>query len=290
VKGIEEAIWVTVKGALDEDRAFDDITTSLLVPSDMIGEAVIMAREDGVISGQRCAEAVFGMMDGGVEYLAAVHDGEKVKREEKVATIRGMLASIISAERTVLNLLGHLSGIATLTSKYAGLVSGAGVSVLDTRKTLPGLRQLEKLAVLDGGGKNHRQDLGSYILVKENHIAAAGGIASAARRMGEKLCESEIEVTSIKELRELEEFRPARVMLDNFTPGDVREAISLIDGWEGERPEIEVSGGITLDNIASYSIQGVDFISTGSITASARTLDMSLLVSIERELEQDGHD
>ncbi|MCK4538115.1 MAG: carboxylating nicotinate-nucleotide diphosphorylase [Candidatus Krumholzibacteria bacterium] len=288
--GIEETLSVTVKAALDEDRAFDDITTSLLVPRGMMGEAVIIAREDGVISGQLCARTAFELVDGGLEYLPAVPDGKEVNAGEKVATIRGRLASILSAERTALNLLGHLSGVATLTSKYVGLISGSGVSVLDTRKTLPGLRQVEKQAVVDGGGKNHRPDLASYILVKENHIAAAGGIASAAALMGEKLGESEIEVTSIEELRELEQFRPSRVMLDNFEPGGIRDAISLIDGWEGERPEIEVSGGITLDNIGSYSIEGVDFISTGSITASARALDLSLLVSIDSEWEQDGHD
>ncbi|MBU8920843.1 MAG: carboxylating nicotinate-nucleotide diphosphorylase [Bacteroidales bacterium] len=286
--GIEEAIRVTVKAALDEDLAFDDITTSLLVPAGIMGEAVIIARESGVISGQLCARMAFDLVDGSLEYLPTVPDGKGVNVGEKVAVIRGRLASILSAERTALNLLGHLSGVATITSKFVGLVSEAGVTILDTRKTLPGLRHIEKQAVVDGGGKNHRPDLASYILVKENHIESAGGIASVAELLGEKLGESEIEVTSIEELRELEQFRPSRVMLDNFGPDGVRKAISLIAGWDGKRPEIEVSGGITTGNIESYSIEGVDFISTGSITASARALDLSLLVSIDRE--QDGYD
>jgi nicotinate-nucleotide pyrophosphorylase (carboxylating) len=156
-------------------------------------------------------------------------------------------------------------------------VAGTGVRILDTRKTTPGLRLLEKAAVLHGGGANHRQDLASYILVKENHITAAGGIESALAALGDFLGGCEIEVRDIGELNALSQSPPGRIMLDNFTPGQIAEAVALVREW-GNPPEVEVSGGITIDNMMDYAVEGVDFISVGSITASAPSLDLSLLV------------
>ena len=165
--------------------------------------------------------------------------------------------------------------MATLAAAFAAAVAGTGTTILDTRKTTPGLRRLEKEAVLHGGCGNHRPDLASMILVKENHIAAAGGLAAVVDRLGDRLAEAEIEVRSLDELRTLGETPPARIMLDNFDPANIAGALREIDRWS-RRPEIEVSGGVTLENVARYATPGVDFISIGSLTASAPSLDLSL--------------
>jgi nicotinate-nucleotide pyrophosphorylase (carboxylating) len=278
LKGIEGAILEAVKKALDEDSAAEDITSRLLVPEGLSGRARIIARAAGVISGQQCARAVFNMIDQAVEYVPAIRDGGKVEEGAEVASIMGSLRSILSGERTALNFLGHLSGVATRTAEFVERIRGTGVTLLDTRKTTPGLRLLEKRAVSDGGGRNHRPDLVSYLLVKENHIEAAGGIAAMLARMGPAVAKAEIEVRSLEELKALKEHPPERIMLDNFTPAKVVRAIEEVDSWGEARPEIEVSGGIRLDNIKDYAIEGVDFISSGSITSSAVALDLSLLV------------
>ena len=277
----EDILDRAVETALSEDRAFDDITTSLLVPEDMTGVARIFTREDGIISGQECAERTFLRLDPDVAYRRRVSDGGAVRAGDVVAEISGRLAAVISAERTALNFLGHLSGVATRTGLFAAKLEGTGIRVLDTRKTLPGLRALEKKAVIDGGGENHRHDLGSYLLVKENHIAAAGGMEGLAELLGAKMALAEVEVSSLDQLGLLAETPPARVMLDNFGPAQVAEAVGYIGRWKGSRPEIEVSGGIGLDNIEEYAIAGIDFISVGSLTSSARSLDLSMLAGGE---------
>jgi len=273
VDGLEEI----VARALKEDRAGEDITTGLLVGRDVEGKASIVSRERGVISGQDCSAAAFRLA-GGVEYTAIVPDGGRVESGGAIASMKGRLASILSAERTALNFLGHLSGVATATDSLAGRIAGTGVRILDTRKTTPGLRALEKKAVRDGGGNNHRNDLASYILVKENHVAVAGGLRSVSALLGRRFALSEVEVTCIDEIRLLESAPPGRIMLDNFSPAMVREAVGEIGRWSAPLPEIEVSGGINIGNVAEYAVRGVDFISAGSITSSARSLDLSLLV------------
>ncbi len=273
VAGIEEI----VAAALSEDRAAEDVTTALLVGRNLEGEASIVSRERGVISGQDCAAAAFRLA-GGIDYRELVPDGGRVCAGDTVASVKGSLAALLSGERTALNFLGHLSGVATATDALVNRIRNSGVTILDTRKTTPGLRSLEKKAVRDGGGKNHRSDLASYILVKENHVAAAGGFHKVAALLGRRLALSEVEVTSLEEIRLLESTPPGRIMLDNFSPGMVGEALLEIGRWSGTVPEIEVSGGINIDNVAEYAIPGVDFISAGSITSSARSLDLSLLV------------
>jgi nicotinate-nucleotide pyrophosphorylase (carboxylating) len=277
VDTLRQEIERSVAEALAEDEVTSDVTTRLLVPDTMEGRAVISSKGPGVISGQECAAEVFRQLGGEVTYEASVPDGSTVSEGTMVADLSGPIGRMLSGERTALNFLCHLSGVATLTAAFAVKVSGTGVRILDTRKTIPGMRALEKKAVVDGGGVNHRHDLASYVLVKENHIAAAGGIGPALEGLGDFLGGCEIEVTGLDELKALSASPPARVMLDNFSPGLIRKAVRMIDTWE-RRPEIEVSGGMTLGNVSRYAVKGVDFISVGSLTASAPSLDLSLLI------------
>lgn len=264
---------------LDEDAVHEDVTTSLLVDARLRAVAVVIARAGGVISGHRPAEQVFRAIDGTVNYTVISQDGSRVEAGDTIAKVEGTCAAILSGERSALNFLQHLSGIATVTSRFVGKVAGAGTVILDTRKTLPGLRVLEKEAVVHGGGRNHRFDLRECILVKENHIAAVGGVPALLARLGAgRLREAEIEVSSLEELRLLRHLPPGRIMLDNFTPPMVAAAVAEIDGWQ-VRPEIEVSGGVNLENIEHYALRGVDYISIGSLTASAPVLDLSLIIS-----------
>ena len=274
---LRQEIERSVAAALAEDEAGADATTRLLVPDSLEGRAVIVSRASGVISGHECAAEVFRQLGGEPVYESSAPDGTAVSPGSLVAGLNGPLGLILSGERTALNFLCHLSGIATLTAAFVEKLSGTGIRILDTRKTTPGMRAVEKRAVIDGGGLNHRHDLASYILVKENHIVAAGGIAAALERLGGFLAGCEIEVRDLIELRSLSALPPGRVMLDNFTPAQIREAVAAVCAWE-RRPEIEVSGGVTLENVDDYTIEGVDFISVGSLTASAPVLDLSLLV------------
>ena len=274
---LRQEIERSVAAALAEDEASADATTRLLVPESIEGVAGIVSKSHGVISGQECAAEVFRQLGGEVSCEPSAPDGSVVTPGMLVARLSGPLGQILSGERTALNFLCHLSGIATLTAEFVEKVSGTGVRILDTRKTTPGLRAVEKQAVTHGGGLNHRHDLASYILVKENHIAAAGGIETALQSLGDFLGGCEIEVRDLGELQALSALPPGRVMLDNFTPGRIRAAVKLVSSWE-RRPEIEVSGGITLKNVRKHAIEGVDFISAGFITASAPSLDLSLLV------------
>lgn len=272
-----------VKTALAEDAARKDATSRLLVDASRLGDAVVRAGEPGVISGHVPAGATFKMLDPSLAYSASAPDGERVQRGAVVARIYGHVRAILSAERTALNFLRHLSGVATLAAAFAERVQGTGVVILDTRKTTPGLRVLEKAAVVHGGARNHRANLAEMILVKENHIAAAGGLAATLVKLGEKLPNAEIEVRSLDELRVMRETPPKRIMLDNFEPEAVREAVAEIKGWAAV-PEIEVSGGLNLENVAAYAIPGVDFLSIGALTSSAPALDMSLdLEGVDRK-------
>ncbi|MDD3642666.1 MAG: carboxylating nicotinate-nucleotide diphosphorylase [Candidatus Krumholzibacteria bacterium] len=270
------AARAAVAAALDEDAATRDVTTRLLVPERLDGRAVVVARAGGVISGQMLASLVYERL-GGARWTALLPDGSSVGAGDTIARVEGRLRALLSGERTALNFLGRLSGVATLTAAFVRAAAGSGVRILDTRKTTPGLRLFEKRAVADGGGTNHRADLASLILVKENHIAAAGGIEAVIDALGDRLDHSEIEVTGVEELRALSGSPPGRVMLDNFAPEDVVRAVEEISRWP-RRPQIEVSGGVTLANVVSYAVPGVDFISVGSLTNSAPALDLSMLV------------
>lgn len=272
-----------VKTALAEDAARKDVTTRLLVDAARLGDAVLRAKAFGVVSGHRAAQEVFRALDPSIAYSRVAGDGALVQRGAAVARVYGRVRAILSAERTALNFLQHLSGVATTTAAFVEKVKGTSAVILDTRKTTPGLRILEKAAVVHGGGTNHRSGLADMILVKDNHIAAAGGLGAALEKLGAaNLPNAEIEVASLEELLVLKERPPKRIMLDNFDPEAVAEAVTEIRGWTIV-PEIEVSGGVTIDTVAAYATAGVDFISIGSLTSQASVLDMSLdLEGIDR--------
>jgi len=275
-----------VSAALEEDGAHSDVTVEFVGVGDNPVEADVFAGNDGVVCGIQTAREVFRQMDASVSYEARVVDGDPCAAEEVVCSVSGPARSIVAAERVALNFLQRLSGISTLAAAYVAKVAGTGVTILDTRKTTPLWRDLEKYAVRCGGAHNHRRDLRSMVLVKENHIRAVGGEDAvierlkAARRQGGPYVE--VEVDSIPFLRKLLEAPIDRVMLDNFAPAQVSEALKTIVRASrlhgGGRPEVEVSGGITLENVSDYAIDGVDYVSVGALTHSAPALSMSMEV------------
>lgn len=274
-----------IKIALQEDlgRA-GDVTSRACVPADRKSTAKVIAKQPGVIAGLEYFTSVFRQVDPAVNIELYYRDGSAVEPGDVILQASGSSRSILSAERTALNFLGHLSGVATAAARLNRLIAGTGVTLLDTRKTLPGLRIAEKAAVLAGGGANHRIGLYDMMLIKENHIAAAGGIRQALagahnfNREHRENLKIEIEVTDLDELKEALQGNPGRIMLDNFTPETVREAVKLAKGLV----ELEVSGGITEQNIRQFAEAGPDFISAGKITASAPALDLSMLIEDSR--------
>ena len=271
-----------IRTALDEDVGPGDFTSLWTVPAEARATARIIAKADGVISGLDVARQVFYTVDPDLELTGSVRDGDKVQPGVPVFTIRGAARSILTAERVALNLLQRLSGVATLTRHYVNAVQGTGVRILDTRKTTPGMRALEKQAVLAGGGENHRFGLHDLVLVKENHIAAAGGISAALTRIREQNqlgLRVEVETTSLEEVEEALTMSVDRILFDNMSNSLLRSAVDLVRSHPEPRPETEASGGITLDTIRGVSETGVDFISVGALTHSAPALDLSLLIS-----------
>jgi nicotinate-nucleotide pyrophosphorylase (carboxylating) len=264
-----------IDAALEEDVGSGDVTTELLVPERATGRATLTQKAPGVIAGLRVAEAVFHRVDPTVRWHTHVEEG--VWREEGglVAELAGASRSILTAERVALNFLQRLSGVATLTARYVREVSGTEARILDTRKTTPGLRVLEKQAVLMGGGHNHRSGLFDAILVKENHAAMAGGVGEATRRALTASLPVEIECSSIEEVREALDAGAPRILLDNMTNDQLREAVALVAG----RAELEASGGVTLETVRGIAETGVDFISVGALTHSAPALDVSLILT-----------
>ncbi len=265
-----------VRAALREDlgRA-GDLTTEAIVPPDAQGEARIVAREPGVISGMFVVERVFAALDPRVEVRVAVPDGGRVEPGTLVAAIAGPLRAILTGERTALNLLGRLSGVASATARLAAHAAGTRATIVDTRKTTPGLRALEKAAVRDGGGANHRFGLDDAILIKDNHVAVAGGIApaiEAARRRAGHLVKIEVEVDTLDQLDEALEARADIVLLDNFSLDDLREAVRRTAG----RALLEASGRIDETTVGPVARTGVDLISSGALTHSVRVLDLGL--------------
>jgi nicotinate-nucleotide pyrophosphorylase (carboxylating) len=262
--------------ALSEDVGDGDVTTRAVVRPGTRARAWIEQRAAGVPAGLRVAETVFGRLDPGLRWRTDAVDGEW-REPGPLAEIVGDAAAILRGERVALNFLGRLSGIATLTARYVRAVDGTGVRILDTRKTTPGMRVLEKEAVRAGGGVNHRTGLDDAILVKENHAALAGGVGEAARRA---LADAppgvsvEVECATLADVKEAVEAGVPRLLLDNMPPDRLRRAVELVDG----RAELEASGGITLDNVRAVAETGVDFISIGALTHSAPALDVSLLL------------
>ncbi len=275
----ENAVSHLIEQALLEDIGMGDITTDATVPRDALGEGKVFIKEHGVIAGLQVAELVFQTIDSEVSFHPLIADGSVVAPGDVAATIHGSLSSILKGERTALNVLQRMSGIATLTKKFVDAIAGTSAKIIDTRKTAPGLRILDKRAVVLGGGANHRFGLDEMVLVKDNHITAAGGIKAALDRCREYLAtrryplKIEIEAKSVDEVREaLAHGGMQRIMLDNFTVESMRDAVAVIQ----RRVEVEASGNVTLDNVRAIAETGVDFISVGSLTHSAKALDISL--------------
>ena len=262
--------------ALAEDIGEGDLTTRAVVPEGAEARARISQKAPGVIAGLRTAQAVFERVDPEVVFVMHCPEG-KWREAGAVAEISGSAASILAAERVALNFLGHLSGVATLTARFVRAVEGTGARILDTRKTTPGLRTLEKDAVRRGGAVNHRTGLYDGILVKENHSMLAGGVGEAARKAMEAAPAGvlvEIECATLDEVREALDAGIGRILLDNMSTGELREAVELADG----RAELEASGGIALENVSEVAETGVNYISVGALTHSAPALDISLLI------------
>ena len=260
--------------ALEEDLGSGDRTSEAVVPEGATARAVITQKQPGVIAGLRVAAAVFHRVEAGLRWHP--HAEEGVWRDGGlVAELAGPARAILAGERVALNFLGRLSGIATLTARYVSAVEGTRARILDTRKTTPGLRTLEKQAVVAGGGENHRSGLFDAILVKENHSELAGGVAQATRlalaAAGGDL-PVEVECRSLEEVREALSEGAGRILLDNMPPATMREAVELVDG----RAALEASGGVTLDSVRAIAESGVDYISVGALTHSAPALDVSL--------------
>jgi nicotinate-nucleotide pyrophosphorylase (carboxylating) len=252
-----------------------DVTTKSIVDADLMGEAAVVARKPGVLSGGDAAKEVFDMLRPRSEYVALVPDGERLEAGDEVARITGSLSSILIGERTALNFLQRMSGIATLTRRYAdALAEFPGVTLLDTRKTTPGLRFLERAAVCNGGGHNHRAGLWDAILIKDNHIAAAGGVAEAVTRARKAALPVEVEVETLEQLAEALDGKAEIVLLDNMPVQLMRRAVEITAG----RAKLEASGGMTLEGAVAAARAGVDRISVGALTHSAPALDLSLEV------------
>jgi nicotinate-nucleotide pyrophosphorylase (carboxylating) len=269
-----------VEAALAEDLGLaGDLTTQSTLAPDATAVAVIDAREAGVIAGLDVAATAFRQMDAALEFEALVADGDPIKAGTDVARISGNARAIISAERVALNFLCHMSGIASLTAKFAAEIAGTGAKICDTRKTTPGLRAFEKYAVRCGGGANHRFGLDDAILIKDNHIAVAGGVAaavSAAQAFAGHLVAIEVEVDTLEQLAEALEAGAQAVLLDNMDNKTLRRAVDLNRG----RARLEASGGVTLERARSIAETGVDYISTSRITMAAIPLDLGLDIQI----------
>ena len=264
--------------AFAEDIGDGDHTTLCCIPEDAVSESKLMIKEAGIFAGEKIAIEVFHRFDPEMEVEVYIHDGAEVKPGDIVMSVTGKIQSLLQTERLMLNILQRMSGIATMTHRYAERLKGTNTRVLDTRKTTPGMRMLEKEAVKIGGGTNHRIGLFDMILLKDNHIDFAGGIENAISRCHKYLEEKgkdlkiEIEVRDFAELNRVLAFGGIdRIMLDNFTPEQTKEAVKLIGG----KYETESSGGITYDTIRDYAEAGVDFISVGALTHSVKGLDMS---------------
>ncbi len=265
-----------VARALAEDLdGAGDITSDACVPESTESRAHLVARAEGVLAGIEVAAHVFAVVDPDVNFAAMVEDGGRVTTGQTVAEVSGRARSLLKSERTALNFLGRMSGVATATAALVDAVAGTGARITDTRKTMPGMRLLDKHAVQVGGGVNHRFGLYDAVLIKDNHLAAVGGIEAAVRTARDKVGTGtviEVEVDQISQLEELLETDADRVLLDNMSPEELRTAVQLVGG----RISTEASGGVTLDNARSIAETGVDFISVGWITHSPPQLDFAL--------------
>jgi nicotinate-nucleotide pyrophosphorylase (carboxylating) len=271
---LPEDLHAHIRLALEEDLGAGDITTASIVPNDARAHARLIAKQDGIVAGLDVAEAVFLELDRSVSFKALVPEGSRVSSGQVLAEIGAPARAILSAERTALNFLGRMSGIATLTRQFVDAVAGTPARILDTRKTAPGLRAFDKLAVRRGGGANHRLGLYDMILIKDNHIDFAGSLVEAIRRAqaAETGLEIEVEARTIDEVQAALDAGARRILLDNMGPSMMKEAVAI----GGGRARLEASGNVSLDNIREIAQTGVDDISIGALTHSARVFDMSL--------------
>ena len=264
-----------ILSALQEDITSEDITTNSVMPHYQLGEVELICKEDGVIAGLDVFKRVFTLLDESTEVTFTCKDGDRVRKGERLGVVRGDIRVLLSGERTALNFLQRMSGIATYTRKIADLLKGTKTKLLDTRKTTPNMRVFEKYAVKVGGGYNHRYNLSDGILLKDNHIGAAGGVKEAvqmAKEYAPFVRKIEIEVENLDMLREALEAGADIIMLDNMSVEDMREAVKLCAG----KAETECSGNVTKENVAKLVDIGVDYISSGALTHSAPILDLSL--------------
>jgi nicotinate-nucleotide pyrophosphorylase (carboxylating) len=261
--------------ALSEDIGLGDITSASIFDAEHKSRGVVLAKENMVLCGLDLIKLVFSKIDPSLKVKLTSKDGTKIKKGTRVASITGSTLSLLAGERTALNFIQRLSGIATQSSKYAELVKDSGIKIIDTRKTMPGWRYLEKYAVKCGGCYNHRLTLSEQVLIKDNHIAAAGSLEKAvklARLNASHLSKIEVEAKTLSEVKQAIKAKADIVLLDNMSPDLVKTCIALIDG----KMLVEVSGGVTYTTLNSYLIKGVDFISVGALTHSVRSVDLSL--------------
>lgn len=266
-----------INTALSEDINYIDVTTDNLIPDSHKSNAYLVAKDNGVLCGIDIAMRVFDLIGGGVEYEIKIKDGTEVKKGDIIAEMSGSTKTLLKGERTALNLLQHMSGIATATNKCVKLVEGTNASVTDTRKTLPGLRALQKYAVTVGGGKNHRFNLSDGAMLKDNHLDAYGGITGAVTALRKKaghMLKIEVEVRNLDELREALDCGCEVIMLDNMSGEEMKQAVQITAG----RAKLEASGNITLENIRAVAETGVDIISLGALTHSVKCFDISMRI------------
>ncbi|HVS80891.1 MAG TPA: carboxylating nicotinate-nucleotide diphosphorylase [Pyrinomonadaceae bacterium] len=270
-------ILSSVERALSEDIGTGDATTDSIVPSDASLEGEIVAKESGVVAGLSVARVAFQLLGKRVNFSSCTSEGGRVKADQVIVKIKGPARAILSAERTALNFLGRMSGIATITRQFVDEVRGTTAKILDTRKTAPNLRACDKLAVRLGGGENHRAGLYDMILIKDNHIDVAGSITEAVRRAREARSglETEVEARTVTDVVEALDLGVRRIMLDNMSLDEMSQAVALNNG----RTVLEASGNITLANVRGIAETGVDYISVGALTHSVKALDMSLTVT-----------
>jgi len=267
-----------IEAALAEDIGTGDVTTTAIVGRDVKGRAEAVAKDDFIVAGIDIFKEVFVFLDEKTKFKSLVPDGKKAGKGAVLAKIEGSLASILQGERVALNIFQRMCGIATLTSKFVQAVRGSQAKILDTRKTPPGLRLLDKMAVSIGGGFNHRMGLYDGVLIKDNHIAAAGSISAAVKAQKNHLPHTvkiEVETKNIREVREALQCSVDIIMLDNMTPGEMMKAVKLISG----RALVEASGNVSLANVAAIAATGVDLISVGELTHSVRAADISLKIT-----------
>ena len=274
---ILEDIKPLIQIALKEDIGKGDITSNNIIPKDKVVESEIIAKEDGIICGLDVIRLVYRMIDSNLVFHKKVKDGEKIRVGQKIASVKGNARSVLSGERLVLNFLSALSGTATTTRKYVDKIKKYDTKILDTRKTIPGFRILQKYAVKVGGALNHRMGLYDMVLIKDNHIETNGGIKNSVLNIREKIPKSvkvEIEVESLEQVKEALEAGVDWIMLDNMSAENMKKAVKLINS----KVKVEASGGITLNNIEEVAKVGVDYISIGALTHSFTKIDFSMVI------------